>query len=170
MNEIVTLFRQLTLGVYVIGVSDGTRRDAFTAAWVTQVAFEPLLLAVSVNRSNASYPLLRAGGQFTVNVLKRGQVALAAHFGTQSGRDVDKLADVATHATERGAPILVEALAWFECDVVGRVVAGDHDVVLGRVVAGEVLDHDAEPLPYAETDDLDGSSALYPSSLGEDRS
>jgi len=46
----------------VVGVADGDRRNAFTAAWVTQVSFRPLLLAVSVSPGHASYPLLRAGG------------------------------------------------------------------------------------------------------------
>ena len=40
------LFRRLTNGVYVVGVADGPRRNAFTAAWITQVSFEPLLIAL----------------------------------------------------------------------------------------------------------------------------
>lgn len=68
MTEIATLFHQLTLGVYVVGVANAGQRDGFTAAWVMQVSFDPLLLALSINPANASYPLLRAGGGFTVSV------------------------------------------------------------------------------------------------------
>ena len=51
----IDLFRRLTNGLYVVGVAHDDRRDAFTAAWVTQVSFEPLLLALSINPSHASY-------------------------------------------------------------------------------------------------------------------
>jgi flavin reductase (DIM6/NTAB) family NADH-FMN oxidoreductase RutF len=161
MNEIAALFRRLSVGVYVIGVTDGERRGAFTAAWVTQVSFDPLLVVVSVNPRNASYAILRAGGAFTVNVLEQGQLELARRFGTASSRDQDKLAGLPWHPGGNGAPVLDDVLAYFECDLQDRHPAGDHELVVGRVVGGRILDPDAVPMLYAETGDMDGSSALY---------
>ena len=69
--EIAELFRRLTHGVYVIGVASGERRNAFTAAWVMQVSFKPLMVAVSVNPGHSSYGLLKESGSFSVNVLAR---------------------------------------------------------------------------------------------------
>lgn len=161
-DSVAVLFRRLTLGVYVIGVSDGERRDAFTAAWIMQASFDPLLLAISINPDNASYELLHASGWFTVNVLKQGQLELARHFGTKSGRDQDKLARMRTRPGRAGSPILEDALAYFECELEGRTRAGDHELVLGRVADGRILDAKAAPLTYADTGDMDGSSALYP--------
>ena len=54
------LCRRLTNGLYVVGVAHGERRNAFTAAWLTQVSFDPLLVALSVNPSHASFPILVA--------------------------------------------------------------------------------------------------------------
>ena len=159
------LFRRLTCGVYVIGAAHGGRRDGFTAAWLVQVSFEPLLLALSVNPGNATYPLLSESGRFTVSVLAQGQEELARAFGTRSGRDQDKLAGVAWRAGEGGAPILTDALAWFECEVVERRPAGDHALVVARVIGGDVVRPDAAPLTYADTGSMDGSGALYPSRL-----
>ena len=153
MTEIAALFHRLTVGVYVIGVADAARRDGFTAAWVTQVSFDPLLLAVSINPDHASYPLLRAGSGFTVSVLKRGQLELARRFGTQSGR---------WRPGRNGAPILEDALAYFDCELAGGMPSGDHELVLGRVIDGRILAQDLEPMAYAETGDMDGSSVLYP--------
>ena len=127
-----------------------------------QASFDPLLLAVSVNPGNASYPLLHASGGFTVSVLKRGQIELARRFGTRSGRDGDKLAGIPWHPAASGAPVLDDALAYFDCRLEGSLPAGDHELVLGRVVDGAILDADAEPMTYVETADMDGSSALYP--------
>jgi flavin reductase (DIM6/NTAB) family NADH-FMN oxidoreductase RutF len=162
MKEIAELFHRLTYGVYVVGVAYGQRRDGFTAAWVMQVSFEPLLLALSINPDNASYELLHTGGGFTANVLKQGQLELARRFGTRSGRDQDKLAGTRWRPGRNGAPILEDALAYFDCELTGRMRAGDHELVLGWVVDGAILAPGATPLTYADTGDMDGSSALYP--------
>jgi flavin reductase (DIM6/NTAB) family NADH-FMN oxidoreductase RutF len=162
MNEIAALFHRLTVGVYVVGVAHEGHRNAFTAAWVMQTSFDPLLLALSINPDNASYHLLHSGGGFAVSVLKQGQLDLARRFGTRSGRDEDKLAGVRWRAGRTGAPMLEEALAYFDCELTGRMRAGDHELVLGRVVEGRILASDAVPLAYADTGDMDGSSALYP--------
>lgn len=165
MNEVAELFRRLSYGVYVVGVAEGGERNAFTAAWVMQTSFDPLLLALSINRENASYPLLLRGGGFTVNVLKRDQQDLALRFGTRSGRDEDKLAGILWHAGRTGAPILEDALAYFDCELTESMQTGDHELVVGRVADGRVLAPDAAPLTYAETNDMDGSEALYPKTL-----
>jgi flavin reductase (DIM6/NTAB) family NADH-FMN oxidoreductase RutF len=162
MSDIAALFHRLTQGVYVIGVADGERRDAFTAAWVMQASFDPLLLVLSVNPGNASHPILHAGRSFTVNVLRRGQLALARRFGTRSGRDEDKLAGVPWRPGRRGAPILDQALAYLECELQESLGAGDHELVVGRVTDGRILAPEAEAMTYAETGAMDGSAELYP--------
>jgi flavin reductase (DIM6/NTAB) family NADH-FMN oxidoreductase RutF len=163
--DVADLFRRLTAGVYVVGVADGERRNAFTAAWLMQISFDPLLLALSVNPGHASYPLLVGGGGFVVSVLSRDQLDLARHFGTRSGRETDKLAGTSWRPGRTGAPILTEAVAYLECRTTQRVPAGDHEIVIARPVAGAILSPDAAPLTYADTGDLDGSRELYPRSL-----
>jgi flavin reductase (DIM6/NTAB) family NADH-FMN oxidoreductase RutF len=111
--------------------------------------------------------MLHASGWFTVNVLKQDQLDLARHFGTKSGRDRDKLARVRIRPGQAGSPILEDALAYFECALEGRTRAGDHELVLGRVMNGQILDPKAAPLTYADTGDMDGSSALYPGSFSD---
>lgn len=165
MADIADLFRRLTAGVYVVGVAEAERRNAFTAAWLTQVSFDPLLLALSVNPGHASYPLLVGGGGFTVSVLSQSQLHLARHFGTRSARETDKLAHIGWRPGRTGAPILTEAVAYLECRISRRIPAGDHEIVIASPVAGEILLPDAILLTYADTGDLDGSRKLYPPAL-----
>jgi len=162
VNEIATLFRRLTYGVYVVGVADGDQHNAFTAAWVMQTSFDPLLLALSINPEHFSYTLLKESGVFSVNVLRQGQLDLVRHFGCQSGRNTDKLAGQRWRPGEHGAPVLLDAAAYLECRVTGTMPAGDHELILGEVVDGGLLDPEAAPLRYSDTGDIDGSSALYP--------
>ncbi|MEJ2760233.1 MAG: flavin reductase family protein [Gammaproteobacteria bacterium] len=159
-RDLPSLFRRLTCGVYVIGVSHQGNDSGFTAAWVMQVSFDPLLLAVSVHPDHTSYPLLVGAGVFSVNVLPRGREDLARHFGRPAG--VDKLAGVYWRRGASGMPLLEAAAAYFECELRHDYPAGDHRLVVGRVTGGEVLDADAEPMNYRETGDMDGSSRLYP--------
>ena len=165
MADVADLFRRLTVGVHVIGVAHRGRRNAFTAAWLVQVSFDPLLLALSINPEHASHPLLVEGGGFVVNVLSRDQLHLARHFGTRSARETDKLAGVAWRPAGGGAPILTDALAWLECRLEQRITAGDHELAIARPIAGEILAPDAAPLVYSDTGDLDGSRDLYPDTL-----
>jgi flavin reductase (DIM6/NTAB) family NADH-FMN oxidoreductase RutF len=78
---------------------------------------------------------------------------------------VNKLALMPWRPGRSGAPILQNGLAYFDCEVTATFGAGDHELVLGRVVDGGILDPGGVPLVYAETGDMDGSSALYPAAF-----
>jgi len=152
-----SLFKQISHGVYVIGVSDGNHQNAFTAAWVMQVSFNPPLLAISINPQSYSYQLLQAGGVCTVNVLGQNQYALAEHFGHSAP---DKMAGFLWQQDKTGAPILSESLAYFDCQVSHYTDAGDHKIAVCTVIAAARL-NDGNPLLYNQTGNMDGSSGLY---------
>lgn len=158
--EIAELFRRVSHGVYVIGVAGPDQRNAFTAAWVMQVSFKPLMLAVSINPGHSSYRLLKARGRFSVNVLARDQFDLALHFGQPAS--VDKLAEQPWHLSEQGVPMVDSAIAQFECVLEDECTAGDHRVVVGRVVNGTLLRADAVPMIYRDTGDVDGAAMFFP--------
>ena len=158
----LSLLRRLTNGLYVVGVAHGIKRGGFTAAWITQVSFDPLLIALSVNPEHASFPLLTGAGGFAISILGQGQLELARHFGTQSGRSIDKFATQRWQPAAGGAPVLSDAIGYLDCRIVACHPAGDHKLVLAQVVGGSILTQDALPMTYAETGNLDGSAALYP--------
>jgi flavin reductase (DIM6/NTAB) family NADH-FMN oxidoreductase RutF len=157
----------ISLGVYVVGVCDGRGTNAFTASSVVPVSFKPVMVAVAVGTDHASRPTLHAGRAFTINVLKRDQVDLASHFGRVSGRVANKLGGVRWRPGVSGAPILLDALAYIECELASGVVAGDHELVVGRVIDGGVLAADELPLLYRDTRNLDGARDLYPPQMAD---
>jgi len=164
-DEIADFMQTISTGVYVIGVCDGERTNAFTASSVTPVSYKPLVVALAVGVDHASRPIIRAGKAFTINVLKRDQLELARHFGTICGRQGNKLAGIHWRPGLSGAPILVDTLAYIECELATVVPAGDHELVLGKVVDGAVLARDEQPLLYRDTRNIDGARDLYPSEL-----
>jgi flavin reductase (DIM6/NTAB) family NADH-FMN oxidoreductase RutF len=159
-GSVAALFQRLTQGVYLVGVAHAERRNVFTAAWVMQVSFGPMLLALSINPRNSSYALLQEGHAFAVNVLKTSQLDLAEQYGRPGHADTLRSAEWTTSGL--GLPLLREALAWFECEIVGEYPAGDHALVVGKVIDGKLLDSEAEPLSYRQTGAMDGASALFP--------
>jgi 3-hydroxy-9,10-secoandrosta-1,3,5(10)-triene-9,17-dione monooxygenase reductase component len=72
-------------------------------------------------------------------------VRLAGHFAKQSMAHEDKLAPVKTQEATTGAAILSDAVAFFDCELSAVHEAGDHYLVVGRVVDAGVL-NDREPL------------------------
>ncbi|MDO9106120.1 MAG: flavin reductase family protein [Methylovulum sp.] len=158
IENISELFKHISHGVYVVGVSDGVSRNAFTAAWVMQVSFKPPLLAISINPGHYSYRLMQAGGICTVNVLGRDQFAIAEHFGRPG--IADKMAGFAWQQDKTGAPILSLSLAYFDCEVCHYADAGDHKIAICQVLSAATLKQ-GEPLLYGQTGDMDNSRGLY---------
>lgn len=157
IENIDSLFKQLTHGVYVIGVKDHERQNAFTAAWVMQVSHAPPLLAVSINPDHYSYQLLKNSNLCTINILADHQIALAEHFGRSNP---DKMSTHQWQQDQTGAPILSSSLAYFDCQVIDYTEAGDHVIAVCKVLSAAQLSK-GKPLLYSQTGDLDSSSTLY---------
>ena len=145
-----TVLRQFPYGLYAVAVAHGDERNAFTANWLSQAAFEPPAVMVAVENDGKSIDLIRRSGVFTVNVFASGQRDLAGQLGRRSKTNPDKFQGVATEPGVTGCPLLLDALGHLECRVAGELPAGDHVLFLGEVVEARVR-HDADPLTMAET-------------------
>jgi flavin reductase (DIM6/NTAB) family NADH-FMN oxidoreductase RutF len=152
------LFKHITHGVYVIAVANGSEQNAFTAAWVMQVSFEPPIIAFSINPEHYSYKLLQASGVCTVNVLGQEQLAIAAHFGRSGVRE--KMTTYRWQTGKTAAPVLSGCLAYFDCKLSYTMDAGDHKIAVCEVIAAAEL-NSGWPLLYSQTGSMDGSGELY---------
>lgn len=141
--------RSIVHGVYVISVREGDRRNAFTATWITQVSFEPPLVAVGIRKDSVSFRMIERSRLFAINFLASGQKMLAQHFLKAVHLGGDKLSGIRHRAGATGAPILEEAAAFVECRVKEIHPAGDHSIVVGEVVEAGVQ-KEAEPLTLKE--------------------
>ena len=151
------LSKQITHGVYVISVADGSEQNAFTAAWVMQVSFAPPMIAFSINPKHYSYKLLQASGECTVNVLGQDHLAIAAHFGSSGVRE--RMTTYRWQSGKTVAPVLSDSLAYFDCKLSHTTDAGDHKIVVCEVIDAVEL-NSGWPLLYWQTGNMDGSSSL----------
>ena len=143
------VLRTFTYGLYAISCADGGEVNIFTANWLTQVSFEPPLLALSVENDSKSLPMILRSRIFTVNVLRSGQRELAGKLGKSAIYHPDKLAGIAFELGANGCPILNEALAWVACEVKHTIEAGDSTLLLAEVVDTRLLG-EGQPLTMAE--------------------
>ena len=129
-----TVLRMFTYGLYVIGVSDGSDANLFTANWLTQVSFEPPLLALSVENDTRSHRIIERSRRFAVSVLQAGRRELAGDLGRHSTPDLpDKLGRTPHRIASNGCPVLEDALGYLTCEVESSTSAGDSTLYLARV-------------------------------------
>jgi flavin reductase (DIM6/NTAB) family NADH-FMN oxidoreductase RutF len=137
--------RLFTYGLYAVSCAQDGDANVFTANWLTQVSFEPPLVAVSVENDGASLPMILSSGLFAVNVFAAGQRDLAATLGKPRARAGDKVVGLDHTSSEHGLPLLTDALGWVECRVTGHLVTGDSTLVVGEVI-GAGLNREGDPL------------------------
>jgi flavin reductase (DIM6/NTAB) family NADH-FMN oxidoreductase RutF len=130
--------------VAVVTAMDGERPHGSTVSAFTSLSLTPPMVLVSLDNRSQLLTLIRRAGRFGLNVLGAQQAQLAASFA-RSGPD--KFDGVAWSASE-GLPRLPGSAAWIAADVDDYVAAGDHTVLLARVVNAEPGEGKASPLTY----------------------
>ena len=126
-------------GLYIITAKKGEVTGAMLASWVTQASFDPPGLTVAVAKDRAIESLLRVGDVFVLNILEEGKYqALMKHFLKRFPPGSDRFAGVNTQIAANSCPILGEALAYLECEVISRLECSDHWVVYSQVSKGRV--------------------------------
>jgi flavin reductase (DIM6/NTAB) family NADH-FMN oxidoreductase RutF len=126
-------------GLYIITAKKGEVTGAMLASWVTQASFDPPGLTVAVAKDRAIESLLRVGDVFVLNILEEGKYqALMKHFLKRFPPGSDRFAGINTQIAANSCPILGEALAYLECEVISRLECSDHWVVYSQVSKGRV--------------------------------
>ena len=119
-------------GVTVVAGMKGDQPVGLTCQSFSSVSLEPPLVLAVVARSSRAWPHIERSGGFCVNVLAADQVALSE---VMASRGVGKFAGVEWRPSARtGSPVLTGALAHVDCTVHAVHEAGDHWIVIGRVV------------------------------------
>ena len=127
----------LTRGVTVVTARVDGRDHGVTASSVTSLSLEPPVMLVCVNPAVPTAAAIVRSGRYTANVLGQTHGDLAYHFASPGPHS---FADV---AIERGAgdvPLIAEAVASLECEVIEEIVGGSISVFLGHVTSASVRD------------------------------
>ncbi len=131
-------------GLYIITAKKGDVSGAMLASWVTQASFEPPGFTIAVAKDRAIESLMQVGDSFVLNILEEGKYqSLMKHFLKRFAPGSDRFAGVNTQTANNGSPILTDALAYLEAEVVSRLDCYDHWIVYSKVTQGRVANPDA---------------------------
>ena len=141
MNENAkkTALRMIPYGLYVLTAE--SRNGAVAAAtinWVTQASFSPPLVVLGVKVDSGAHAIIKETGKFALNVLGKGQQAIAFNFFKSHERQGDTIGGEPLEKSESGVPILLNTPAWMECKLVETVERGDHSIFVGEVTEAGV--------------------------------
>jgi flavin reductase (DIM6/NTAB) family NADH-FMN oxidoreductase RutF len=132
-RELRNALGRFATGVCIVTTRAGDgRQAALTINSFCSVSLDPPLVAWYLSDRAPSLPVFREADHFAVHVLAADQQELARHFATPAD---DKFAPLGERV-QRGlgdVPVLVEALARFECSKAELTTYGDHVMVLGQV-------------------------------------
>jgi 3-hydroxy-9,10-secoandrosta-1,3,5(10)-triene-9,17-dione monooxygenase reductase component len=97
----------------------------------TSVSLDPPLVLVCMAHTSSTWPAIRASGHFAVNILGEAHEDTCRRFGARAG---DRFEGVGWAKGKTGSPILEDAIGFVDCVVDAEYEAGDHMIVVGRVV------------------------------------
>jgi flavin reductase (DIM6/NTAB) family NADH-FMN oxidoreductase RutF len=136
----------------LVGSRAGDEWNAMTSSWVTQVAMEPVLVAVGIDKKAVTHRLVVDGGCFSVNLWPRDDTRTFVKFSKPAEKEGMALNGRPIREGATGAPVFEEAAAYLDCRVWEVVDCGSHSLVLGEVVdCGFQGDEDAEVARMEDT-------------------
>lgn len=138
------------LGHFATGVTVVTSRTdvgapvGTTASAVSSVSLRPPLLLVCLERSSQTLAAIRDRETFAINVLAEGQQRLSVNFARR-GSAAD-WSEVRYRLGAAGDPHLDGVLAALDCRLEHCLDGGDHEIVVGRLLALAPSGEDRGPL------------------------
>ncbi len=130
-------------GITVITAMDGEEPVGLAVNSFTSVSLDPPLVLFCAAKSSSTWPRIERAGHFTVNVLDEEQEDVSRLFATSG---TDRFGQVGWRVGTQG-PILDDVHAFLDCTLEVVHEAGDHWIVVGRVV-DLGLAADAGPLVF----------------------
>lgn len=146
------VLRRLTYGLYVAATTSADGPRAATVSWVTQVSFQPRLVAVAMRKGTAICEAVRESRRFVLHLIGAGQLDFAKAFFKVTRSGPDEIAGYHFTLSEQGLPIFDDALAWLECEVVEEAgEQGDHQVYIAQIIGSGLRDPCLSALALRDT-------------------
>ena len=136
-----TVLGHYATGVAIITAVDGGEPVGMACNSFTSVSLEPPLVLFCAAKTSTTWPRIRRAGSWCANILGEADEELCRLFAQKGA---DRFAQAAYRPGASGAPVLDRALAFVDCRTEAEYDAGDHVVVVGRVLE---LGHQTEGKP-----------------------
>ena len=132
---------KLSYGLFVLTARQDGRDNGCIINTAMQVTDDPKRITIAVNKCNLTHDMVLATGQFNISVLSQDAVFwVFQHYGFQSGRDVDKFANIPETRTGNGIRYVEGCTnAVISGNVIQTVDCGTHTLFVAAVTDAKVL-------------------------------
>ncbi|MEM1361335.1 MAG: flavin reductase family protein [Pseudomonadota bacterium] len=130
-------------GVTVIATQTPDGPVGMTANSFASVSLNPALVLWCIDKKSDRFAVFSQAERYAVHVLSCGQESLSSGFAHSH----DHFSHITWKEGADGVPEIPNCLARFDCQIAARHAAGDHLVLIGRVL--EVQMRDGPPLIYS---------------------
>ncbi len=127
--------RPQRIGLAVTRDENG-RIDIITLAWFMETSIKPPMYAISIGNTRYSYENLQKYRKFVLAIPSQKMAEQSLKCGTTSGRNIDKIKEFQIKVQKgrySDIPILADAVANFECEIITQIQTGDHTIFVGQV-------------------------------------
>jgi flavin reductase (DIM6/NTAB) family NADH-FMN oxidoreductase RutF len=153
-KQLAAALGRIPSGLFILTARRDQLETGMLTSWVQQCGFQPPSVTVAIQSDREIIQWLNPGAPFTLNILEDDQTDMIGHFGRGFALGESAFTGLDIERPDGGAPVLQEALAYLQCQVAGRCPAGDHEVIVARVLAGQVLQHEGRPLIHVRRNGL----------------
>lgn len=145
----LSVLYNINYGMYILGVSDKDKPTGCVVNSVIQITSENPIIAVSINKKNYSYEVLKHTSKFSISILSEdADPKLISRFGFYSGRDVEKFSGFPYELSD-GVPIITEkSCGSLICQVLSIDEMETHAVVFARLI-DTVAGPNKNPMSYS---------------------
>ncbi|MDZ4838170.1 MAG: flavin reductase family protein [Candidatus Melainabacteria bacterium] len=144
---------RMASGVYIINIEDASGREGMLATWVTQAAFNPPMLTITVNNARPILSRLQKGAKATLNVLGKPNSDIFKNFVKPHTEGMDRFEGLEMEESEGGfPPSFAKCISSMMLEISNVVDAGDHKIIVGEVKDGKMLNKDLEPMVHFRKD------------------
>lgn len=141
-------FQPSRIMIACVSNSQLTKLNFITLCFAMHAAYKPSSIAFAVEKRHFSHSMLKPGYKCVLAIPGVDLTEETLYCGTNSGRDVDKLAELKLDLLDMGSttpPGLAMAIGNIELSITGQMDSGDHDVFLGRVEQYLINEHMRKP-------------------------
>jgi 3-hydroxy-9,10-secoandrosta-1,3,5(10)-triene-9,17-dione monooxygenase reductase component len=126
-----TVLGHFATGVVILTAMDGEEPVGMACNSFTSVSLEPPLVLFCAAKSSSTWPRLRTSGKWAANFLDEDGEQICRLFAEKGA---DRFAHTSYAPGRTGSPIFENALAFVDCETIAEHDAGDHVIVVGRVL------------------------------------
>ena len=135
---------QFATGVVIVTGIESSALVGFAAQSFVSLSLDPPLVSIAPQIASTSWPRIREGHNFCINVLSEGQRDVSEAFAV-----VGEVASIKWQPSQAsGMPVLDGSIAHIDCCIRTEHEAGDHTIVIADVIDLNVRDREARPLVY----------------------